>query len=472
MNLRDNMNENLDDPIQTYMRQVGTKPLLTREQEVAAAARVAETRQALRRELLCSDYVLREVAGMIEAVHEGRLRCDSATEIGLPNLQEREQICQLAGPIGRQVRQLLRRNKTDFERAMRSDLPDQRRVQAWRRLRRRRGEAVELVESVRLRLERLQRTFEKLRRIFRQMGDLRRREAAVSRSPGGRPLLAELRGQRRRLMRLTGETYATLRRRVAQVEKARNRYQNATEVLVSGNLRLVISIAKRYRNRGLSFADLIQEGNTGLMRAVEKFDLGRGVKFCTYATWWIRQAITRAVAEQSQTIRLPSHMMEKMGKVQSATWAFFQEHKRHPSLEETAEATGLTVPQTSQALRADRRTRSLDQSLACDRDDRLADLLPDHRHSDPAGNIDRESLRSRMAEALQVLTRREREVIKLHYGLGYDRSYTLRDIGNIFRVSRERIRQIEGAALSKLQEAAASQKLWAFVDPSVGTVSS
>jgi len=236
----------------------------------------------------------------------------------------------------------------------------------------------------------------------------------------------------------------------------------ARQDMCHGNLRLVISIAKKYRKCGLSFPDLVQEGNAGLMRAVDKFEYARGFKFCTYATWWIRQAISRAISDQSRTIRVPVHMAQKLGKVRHAAEQFHQDNEIRPSLEETAEAIGLPVDETDRALKCGREPLSLDQPILDKEDSFRKDFLPDYREEDPANDIDLGLLRSRLEEALQVLSWREREIVKLHYGLGDGHCYTLNDIGKIFRISRERVRQLETRAMGKLQQPTPTQKLSDF----------
>ena len=240
--------------------------------------------------------------------------------------------------------------------------------------------------------------------------------------------------------------------------------KDARRRLAAGNLRLVVSIAKRYRNRGLSFLDLIQEGNTGLMRAVDKFECSRGFKFATYATWWIRQAITRAIADQSRTIRVPIHMIETMSKVRSVNQSLFQQNNIEPTLEEVAEAAHLSVAKANRAVEMNRPPLSLDQPVIGQDECSIGDLLHDHREDDPLDEMNRELLRSRIADALGTLDYREREIIRHRYGLVDGHCYTLSQIGKIFSVTRERVRQIETKALRKLQEPSASMKLMSFLE--------
>ena len=242
-------------------------------------------------------------------------------------------------------------------------------------------------------------------------------------------------------------------------------YQQAKRGLSEGNLRLVVSIAKKYRNRGLSFLDLIQEGNAGLMRAVDKFEYRRGFKFCTYATWWIRQAITRAVADQSRTIRIPVHMVETMSRVRNVSRqvaaraaAASRRSRKRPTPPDTA------IDETRRVLAMSRYPISLDRPVGNSEDSHFGDLLPDSGAENPAIGAAQEMLRGRIAKVLKTLSYREREIIKLRYGLGDGYSYTLEEVGHIFKVTRERIRQIEAKAVRKLQQPSRSQELIGFLD--------
>ena len=249
-----------------------------------------------------------------------------------------------------------------------------------------------------------------------------------------------------------------------EIERAVEDGQEAKELLIEANLRLVVSIAKRYRNRGMAFLDLIQEGNLGLMRAVEKFDYRRGFKFSTYATWWIRQAITRAVADQARTIRIPVHMVETINKVMRTHRQLAQELGREPTVEEIAERVQLPVDRVRELQRIGQDTISLEQPIGDEEDFSLSDLIEDQTAEVPADAATRILLNEAVKRALDELTEREQEVVRLRFGLDDGRVRTLEEVGQIFGVTRERIRQIEMKTLAKLRHPMVSRPLREYVE--------
>lgn len=454
-----------DDPVRMYLMQMGQIPLLTRAQEISSAIHIERTRTDYRRWMVATDFMLQGATKLLEQVRDGKLRLDRTIEVSVTNAAEKTAIMKRIGPNIQTLRHLLLRNHGDFYLAINRRAPAAERTAAWRRLVRRRNKALRLVEEMNLRTNRLEPMFEKLEAISSQMQLLKRR-LAVARTVGAADgqSLADIQKELRYLMRITYESPATLRRRVEMVSHHSERYDAAKRELSAGNLRLVVSIAKKYRNRGLSFLDLIQEGNTGLMRAVDKFEYARGFKFSTYATWWIRQAITRAIADQSRTIRVPIHMIDTMSKVRQITRELVQALGREPTVEETAQKAKLSIEDARVVMKMARQPLSLDQPVGEHEDSYFGEFLEDHRDEDPLYETHQASLKHHIHEAMETLNYREREILKLRYGLADGYAYTLEEVGKIFSVTRERVRQIESKAVRKLQHPQRSKSLTSFVD--------
>jgi len=453
-----------DDPVRMYLTQMGEIPLLTRKQEIELAKRIEETRRRFRTKLLENDYVLREAYKTLCRVYRGELPFDRTVQVSVTDHLEKEQILGRLPHNLATLRILLRRNRLDWKTATSKSADPVRRAAAWQALARRRRRAVRLVEELGLRTQRIETrigTLEKFETRLREIESLLKQRSGEKLS---REIVNRLMSERRQILTACQETPTSLRSRVIVLKQVYSRYQQAKRELSEGNLRLVVSIAKKYRNRGLSFLDLIQEGNAGLMRAVDKFEYRRGFKFCTYATWWIRQAITRAVADQSRTIRIPVHMVETMSRVRNVARQLLQEMGREPTIEETARRAETTVEEARRVLAMSRYPISLDRPVGNSEDSQFGDLLPDGAAESPAIGAAQEMLRDRINNVLRSLSYREREIIKLRYGLGDGYSYTLEEVGHIFKVTRERIRQIEAKAVRKLQQPSRSQDLVGFLD--------
>jgi RNA polymerase primary sigma factor len=453
----------IDDPVRMYLTQMGEIPLLTREEEISLARKIELTRLAFRRKVLESDHCARSAEEILQQVHDGTLPFDRTMKMSSTENLVRAVVKKRLPQNLDTVNKLLDRNAAMFQKLMDDGrVPDARKY--LKQVRRNRRKIATLLEELSLRTGRIQQMMKKLQGIDRKMHQLEQIiEAGPNREYTPEDIDAmkqELRG----LQDLVMETPKQLDKRLRAIEAVYIQYEHTKRNLSGGNLRLVVSIAKKYRNRGLSFLDIIQEGNSGLMRAVDKYEYRRGYKFSTYATWWIRQAITRAIADHARTIRIPVHMIETMSKLRMVGKRLLQELGREPTIEEIAKEAEMSVAETRRVLKISEHPFSLDRPIGESEDSYFGDFIEDETVDSPVQSATQEMLKDRIDHVLKTLTYREREIIKLRYGIGDGYTYTLEEVGRIFKVTRERVRQVEAKAIRKLQHPVRSRRLEGFMD--------
>ena len=454
----------IDDPVRMYLTQMGEIPLLTRAEEIALAKKIEVTRKRFRRQLLECDFMMQAALDILNKVNDGDLPFDRTIKVSVTEGLEKTQILGRMPHNLRTLDFLRQKNEADHERLLEEGLTAKDRTRIHRAMTVRRRKMVTLIEELSLRTQRLQPAMKRLLQIADRMQELQEQIASLRNLRSARDTRANLQRELDDLLEVTKETPERLVERVELIRERFGAYEQAMRDLSGGNLRLVVSIAKKYRNRGLSFLDLIQEGNTGLMRAVDKYEYRRGYKFSTYATWWIRQAITRAIADQARTIRIPVHMIETMSKLRKVSKQLLQEKGREPTIEETAEAAGVSLEETRRVLKISRHPISLDRPVGESEDSYFGDFIEDEGSESPVNAATQEMLKDKIDTVLKTLTYREREIIKLRYGLGDGYTYTLEEVGRIFKVTRERVRQIEAKAVRKLQHPVRSKQLKGFLD--------
>jgi RNA polymerase primary sigma factor len=454
----------IDDPVRMYLTQMGEIPLLKREQEIALAKKIEVTRKRFRRKVLECDGALNQVVETLKRVHSGDLPFDRTVKVSLTENLEKDKIMARMPHNLRTLEHLMEQNQEEFGRVIDPRVPEEEKRKLRRSIRVRRRKAVTLVEELSIRTQKVQPLMKKLEQISARMDELEMQIEQLKGNRAAKEDRANLEKELHDYMLHTLEEPASLRKRVEVVRKRFAEYEQAKRDLSGGNLRLVVSIAKKYRNRGLSFLDLIQEGNTGLMRAVDKYEYRRGYKFSTYATWWIRQAITRAIADQARTIRIPVHMIETMSKLRNVSKKLLQSLGREPTIEETAKEANISVEETRRVLKISRHPISLDRPVGESEDSYFGDFIEDDTAESPVQAATQEMLKDKIDQVLKTLTYREREIIKLRYGLGDGYTYTLEEVGRIFKVTRERVRQIEAKAVRKLQHPVRSRQLEGFLD--------
>ncbi len=458
----------VDDPVRMYLTQMGMIPLLTRDEEIRLAKKIETTRMIFRRRCLECDYIASEAAKILRAVEAGDMPFDRTMRISTAEENHKEKIAQRIPANLGTIEALLERNAADW-----AELEEKRTGKATKaalakvrqRIAARRVRLSALLEELCLRTGRIVPLMNKLRSISQKMTDLQSQIEKGETTPGKLDPedLAVMREELDGLRSLVREEPGELAARCAVLKTVFWEYEQAKRDLSGGNLRLVVSIAKKYRNRGLSFLDVIQEGNTGLMRAVDKYEYKRGYKFSTYATWWIRQAITRAIADHARTIRIPVHMIETMTKLRNIQKDALQKTGIEPTIEELAAAANMSIAETRRVMKISRHPVSLDRPVGEGEDSYFGDFIEDERQQTPSDSAAQEMLAKRIEQVLKTLTYREREILKLRYGIGDGYTYTLEEVGRIFKVTRERVRQVEAKALRKLQHPVRARKLQGFV---------
>ena len=460
-------NRRVDDPVRMYLTQMGGIPLLTREEEIRFAKKIETTRMIFRRKVLESDYCIGLAVEILEMVDEGDLPFDRTMQISTAEADAKGKIAARIPENLKTVRKLIELNRADWVQLeeltgwLKTDAAN-----ARLRIKSRRRKMATLVEELSLRTSKVQPMLTKLRSISDKMIEIRDKLVQLELHPDRfnaddvMVMKEELSGLRSLVLEEPGE----LQNRVKEVTTVFDEYEKAKRDLSGGNLRLVVSIAKKYRNRGLFFLDIIQEGNTGLMRAVDKYEYKRGYKFSTYATWWIRQAITRAIADHARTIRIPVHMIETMSKLRNTAKNLQQELGREATIEEIAQKAVMPIAEVRRVMAISRHPISLDRPVGESEDSCFGDFVEAGNITNPDDGASFEMLRNRIEQVLKTLTYREREIIKLRYGIGDGYTYTLEEVGRIFKVTRERVRQVEAKAIRKLQHPARRRRLEGFMD--------
>ncbi len=413
----------LDDPVKMYLKQMGSISLLSREEEIVLAKKIEETETNFAASILATKFARAGILAIVDEIFEGKLNLEDVVK----------------GEIKTSLKIILNKYRKICQSLKRTRSPEK---------------SLELFFQFNFTTSVLEKVMANLTKLVKELDILEKNKKRNN-------------VRRLEILKIIGEPYDKIKEQIKTIKICHLKFNHAKEKLVAANLRLVVSIAKKYNNRGLSFLDLIQEGNIGLMRAVEKFEYKRGYKFSTYATWWIRQAITRAIADQARTIRIPVHMTETINKIIRFTRVFLQKFDREPNPDEIAVKMRLSQDKVKAILKFAQKPISLQMPIGDEGDTHFGDFIQDKKIASPANTAVRSMLKEEMNTILNTLNDKEKKILVLRFGINDGSPRTLEEVGNIFKVTRERIRQIEAKVLKKLRHPTRSRRLRSFLDMSL-----